>query len=173
MRLSSTRKISKLRKPIQIHPYASPAASMSTYKGETAPQVPSKVASFYEGFYAISDKSDPSTHTQYADSFTKDATLVMGIKTVQGYDNILELRKGLWAGPVISRLHTLERIYAFGDDGMDVMLYGNVKYGLKNGKSVYVDWAGRAKLVEDGGDIKMKFYQVYLDSSVVANAMKD
>lgn len=97
----------------------------------------------------------------------------MGTKTVHGYDEILSLRKGLWSGPVVSRLHTLERIYAFGEDGLDVMVYGNVKYGLKNGKEVVVDWAGRAELVEGKEGVKMKFYQVYLDSSVVANAMKD
>ena len=29
------------------------------------------------------------------------------------------------------------------------MLYGSVEYGLKNGKEVTVEWAGRAVLVED------------------------
>lgn len=173
LRLSTLNKTPSLLYPSSVPISRSAASTMSTYKGETAPAVSSQVASFYEKFYAVSDNSDPSTHTQYADAFTKDATFIMGPKKVAGYDDILELRKGLWSGPVVKRLHTLERIYSFGDDGKDVMLYGNVQYGLKNGKDCTVDWAGRAKLVEEGGDLKMKFYQVYLDSSVVANAMKE
>lgn len=56
------------------------------------------------------------------------------------------------------------------------MLYGYVEYGLKNGKEVNVDWAGHAVMVEDKDGkegLKMKTYQVYLDSAPVANAVKD
>lgn len=50
------------------------------------------------------------------------------------------------------------------------MLHGSVDYVLKNGKSVTVDWAAHAQFVEQGQDLKMKFYQVYLDSAPVAQA---
>lgn len=50
------------------------------------------------------------------------------------------------------------------------MLHGNVDYVLKNGKSVTVDWAAHAQFVDVGGELKMKFYQVYLDSAPVAQA---
>jgi hypothetical protein len=56
------------------------------------------------------------------------------------------------------------------------MLYGEVEYGLKNGKEVTVEWAGRAVLVEDKdekGTWRMKFYQVYLDAGAVVEAVKD
>ena len=53
------------------------------------------------------------------------------------------------------------------------MLYGFVDYGLKNGKDVRVDWAGHALMVDEGGKLKMGYYQVYLDSAPVMNAMKD
>lgn len=55
------------------------------------------------------------------------------------------------------------------------MLCGEVEYGLKNGKEVTVEWAGRAVLVEDPhekGRWRMKFYQVYLDTGAVAEAMQ-
>jgi hypothetical protein len=50
------------------------------------------------------------------------------------------------------------------------MLYGTVKYGLKEGGEKEVDWAARAKLVKEGEEgeerIKMSFYQVYLVSGL-------
>jgi hypothetical protein len=51
------------------------------------------------------------------------------------------------------------------------MLYGKVDYGLKNGKEVTVEWAGRAVLVEEKESWKMGFYQVYLDAGAVTEAM--
>jgi len=55
------------------------------------------------------------------------------------------------------------------------MLYGTVRYGLKDGAQSMVDWAARAVLCkekdeedeedeEDGGRVRMRFYQVYLVS---------
>lgn len=44
------------------------------------------------------------------------------------------------------------------------MLYGTVEFGLKDGGESKVDWAARAHLVEEGGSVKMDFYQVYLVS---------
>lgn len=63
---------------------------------------------------------------------------------------------------VASRDHKPLKIFPFGEHANEVMLYGTVSYGLKNGKSSEVDWAGRAHLVKDGGSMKMDFYQVYL-----------
>ena len=148
---------------------------MSTYKGETPKsiKVNDKIPAFFERFYATSDDPSSSSHEDYANSITKDGTLIMGIKEAKGYDQILELRKGLWSGPVKTRKHTLKKIFPFGDDATELMLYGIVDYGLKNGKDVNVNWSARAEMVEDGGQLKMKFYQVYLDSAAVANAMKD
>lgn len=74
----------------------------------------------------------------------------------------MTLRKGLWSGPVKTRLHTVEKIYGWNEEGKEVMLFGNVRYGLVNGKEVVVEWAGRAELVFEGEEVKMGFYQVYL-----------
>ena len=139
---------------------------MSTYKGSLPEQVKydRKLPEFFERFYEVSDTNSEDAHEEYARSLTDDATLIMGIKEAKGYDNILEFRKGLWTGPVKKRLHTLEKIFPFGDKADEVMLYGKVDYGLKNGKDITVQWAGRALLVEEGGKLKMKFYQVYMVS---------
>ena len=139
---------------------------MSTYKGSLphAVKYDRKLPDFFERFYAISDDPSEDAHEKYAGSLTDDATLIMGIKEAKGYDNILEFRKGLWSGPVKKRLHTLQKIFPFGDMADEVMLYGTVDYVLKNGKDLTVNWAGRALMVEEHGKLKMKFYQVYMVS---------
>lgn len=82
---------------------------------------------------------------------------------------ILALRKSMWE-KVSSRSHNPIKIFPFGSYSDEVMLYGTVKYGLKEGGEKEVDWAARAKLVKEGEEeggkekIRMSFYQVYLVS---------
>ncbi|OJK02797.1 hypothetical protein ASPACDRAFT_113135 [Aspergillus aculeatus ATCC 16872] len=121
--------------------------------------------SFLESFYRTSDTE--SAHDQYVQNFTEDATLIMGPKTAKGRDEIRTLRHGLWTH-VASRKHTPERVY-FGGEG-ELMLYGTVKYVLRNdpGNEVEVPWAGRVVFGGEDteeGDLRMRFYQVYLDPS--------
>ena len=97
----------------------------------------------------------------------------MGTKKAEGYDEILALRKGLWSGPIATRKHTLKKIFPFGDNSNEVMLYGFVDYGLKNGKKVTVDWAGHALMVDDGWEAEDGVLSVYLDSAPVMNAVKE
>lgn len=124
-----------------------------------SPNASNKMISFLESFYRTSD--DESQHDAYVDSFTKDATLIMGPKTAKGSDEIRTLRHGLWTH-VASRKHTPTKIFFGGDD--ELMLYGTVKYTLRANPEgqVEVPWAGRVVFGEEG---KMKFYQVYLDPS--------
>jgi hypothetical protein len=138
-----------------------------TYTGQTASSanVDPRIVSFFEKFYEVSDS--PSEHEAYANSFVPDADFVMGTKVTKGYDGILELRKGLWTGPVQSRKHHVDKIFPFGsggEDGRDVMLCGSVDYVLKNGNNVTVQWAGRAVFAEYEGGLRFKLYQVYLVS---------
>lgn len=66
---------------------------------------------------------------------------------------------------VASRSHNPIKIFPFGPDSDEVMIYGTVEYGLKAGGSASVDWAARARLTKGNGAVKMSFYQVYLVSS--------
>lgn len=68
---------------------------------------------------------------------------------------------------VASRAHFPEKVYPFGANAQEVMLYGTVKYELKDGKKATVDWAARAHLTKEDGSVKMDFYQVYLVSRCV------
>ncbi len=71
---------------------------------------------------------------------------------------------GMWSA-VSSRKHTIPKIFPFGNDSDEFMLYGNVSLVLKNDARSDLEWAGRAKLVKsDGGQWKFKFYQIYLVS---------
>jgi hypothetical protein len=74
---------------------------------------------------------------------------------------ILAMRKGMWE-KVSSRAHKAPKIFPFGPNSDEVMLYGTLKYGLKAGGDSSKDWAARAHLVKEDGRVKMNFYQVYL-----------
>lgn len=65
---------------------------------------------------------------------------------------------------VASRKHKAIKIFPFGPNSDECMLYGTVQYKFKAGGESGVDWAARAHLVKDGGKVKMDFYQVYLVS---------
>lgn len=67
---------------------------------------------------------------------------------------------------VASRKHHALKIFPFGPNSDECMLYGTVKYGLKAGGESGVEWAARAHLVKEGGRVKMDFYQVYLVSTL-------
>ncbi|KAI5242282.1 hypothetical protein E4T47_03306 [Aureobasidium subglaciale] len=117
---------------------------------------------FFESFYETSDT--PDAHEKYSKQFTQDATLIMASKKVQGREEILSLRKGMWE-KVNKRKHAAVKVFPFGPSSNEVMLYGTVEYVLKDGREASVDWAARANLVKEDGIVLMNFYQVYLDTA--------
>jgi len=133
----------------------------------TGTQIDDGIKAFFEDFYRTSDT--PDAHEKYVEAFTSNATLVMASKKGVGSEEILGIRKGMWA-TVASRLHSPTKIFPFGNDANEVMLYGNVAYVLKDGRKAEVDWAARANLVREEGRWRMAFYQVYLDTAAMQNA---
>ncbi|KAF2207435.1 hypothetical protein CERZMDRAFT_107761 [Cercospora zeae-maydis SCOH1-5] len=126
-----------------------------------------EIRSFFETFYAISDT--PDGHERYADQFTPDGVLIMASNKVQGRESIIKMRHGMWE-KVAKRSHRPAQLYAFGSGADDIMLYGTVDYTLKDGRGTTVDWSARAHFSQVGGELKMDFYQVYLDTAAMANA---
>lgn len=116
---------------------------------------------FFEKFYEVSDT--PPAHEEYADSFAPDASFQIGIKEVKGRDAILAMRKGMWEA-VASRKHTVYKVFPYGENATELMLYGKVQYGFRDGRETSVDWAARAEMVKVGGKWQFGFYQVYLVS---------
>ncbi|PQE13022.1 fungal specific transcription protein [Rutstroemia sp. NJR-2017a BBW] len=101
----------------------------STYPQALKPEA--GIKEFFEKFYEISDTRD--RHEDYAGCFTNDATLFMGVKESRGFEEILAFRKGMWE-KVEKRLHTIKKVFPFGDGAKEVMLYGTVEYLLKDGR---------------------------------------
>ena len=56
------------------------------------------------------------------------------------------------------------KVFAAGDNGDEIMLYGHVTYTSNSEGEAGLDWAARAKLQGVGGEVKFTFYQVYLVS---------
>ena len=69
----------------------------------------------------------------------------------------------MWA-TVTSRHHKISKIFPFGPNATELMLYGTVEYELKDGRRANVPWGARAVMAKEGDAWKMKFYQVYLVS---------
>lgn len=78
---------------------------------------------------------------------------------------ILSLRHSMWAA-VKARSHDPIKVFPFGANSEEVMLYGTVEYVFKDeGKGkASKDWAARAKLRKVGEVWKLAEYQVYLVS---------
>ncbi|KAF2764717.1 hypothetical protein EJ03DRAFT_331615 [Teratosphaeria nubilosa] len=142
---------------------------MSQYVAEVPfdGSVKPEIRSYYERFYQISDT--PDAHQQYAEQFTKNAKLIMVSNEANGRDAILQIRKGMWE-KVARRSHKPVRIYAFGPESDDTMLYGTVDYELKDGRKASVPWSARSHFTYEDGELKQDFYQVYLDTAAMANA---
>ncbi|KAJ5894115.1 hypothetical protein N7495_005806 [Penicillium taxi] len=135
-----------------------------TYDKSLAPPRAAALVAFMEDFYRTSDNE--SLHEEYVNSFTSNATLIMGPKEAKGSSEILPLRHGLWTH-VVSRKHTPTHIFFGGEN--EIMLYGGVVYRLRANPDAdsYVPWAGRVVFApeKEGEGPKMQFYQVYLDTA--------
>jgi len=130
-------------------------------------QVAPGIKTFFEDFFRTSDA--PDDHEKYVDFFTDDAVFLMGTKKVSGRAEILEFRKSMWE-KVATRLHSPIKVFPFGEGAKELMLYGTVVYGLKDGRGCVMDFAAKAEMVEVGGEWKMGFYQVYADPTAILNA---
>lgn len=122
---------------------------------------------YFEDFYATTDT--PDAHEKYVEFFTPDATVVVASKRVKGKAEILALRKGMWE-KVQNRLHRPLKVFPYGPNASEVMLFGTVQYGLKGGGQSSVDWAAYARLKKVNGSLKMDLYQVYLDTAAQSPA---
>ncbi|KAL2755431.1 hypothetical protein ACRALDRAFT_1076934 [Sodiomyces alcalophilus JCM 7366] len=120
------------------------------------------ILSFFEDFYRVSDT--PNDHQAYADNFTDDATFILASKVSRGRSEILSTREGMWEN-IASRKHTPAKIFPYGNNSHEFMLYGDVDFTFKNGGEGKLPWAARAELVQSPAGVwKMSFYQVYLDT---------
>ncbi len=155
---------SRVYTPLKAVTSTRPTSRMAhsyTFSTPSSTPVDPGIVSFLEKFYEVSDT--PSSHEEYADSFADDATFMIGVKQVKDKEDIYTMRKGMWEA-VTSRKHTVYKVFPYGEKADELMLYGRVQYGFKDGREVGVDWGARAEMVKDGGKWKFQYYQVYLVS---------
>ena len=79
------------------------------------------------------------------------------------YLEILATRKEMWEA-VRTRQHRIKKIFPFGPNATEFMIFGTVAYELKDGRQTEVPWAAKATMVKESDTWKMGFYQVYLVS---------
>ncbi|KAM0748668.1 hypothetical protein T439DRAFT_327936 [Meredithblackwellia eburnea MCA 4105] len=126
---------------------------------------------FLNRFYTVSDDSDPAAVEKYLAFLTKDVKFTMGLASMTGEDAVRKMRENMWGG-VATRKHTVHKVYTSDPEASELMLFGTVDYGLRNGKSVTgVGWAGRIVFAA-GPELKMQEYQVWLDVAPLTNALK-
>lgn len=87
------------------------------------------------------------------------------------------LRLGMW-DPVVARSHNPHAVFPLPASAseQEIMLHGTVSYTLKDGRRCQdVEWAARGTLVESGGEVRWKRYQVYMvcHISLDYTSMKD
>ncbi|KDE07898.1 hypothetical protein MVLG_01808 [Microbotryum lychnidis-dioicae p1A1 Lamole] len=125
---------------------------------------------FIKAFYSVSDV--PGATDKYMDFLTEDVDFIMGLKAIHGVPAVRKMRETMWSD-VTTRRHTPTQVYTFDQEANDLMIHGKVSYGLKNGTSVEdVGWAARMVFAQ-GGELKMKSYQVWLDAAPLADAVKE
>jgi hypothetical protein len=63
----------------------------------------------------------------------------------------------------------VDKIFPFGPNSKEVLLYGSVEYTFDDGKVALSEWAGRVCLVKEGEELKIDFYQVYMVSMTASD----
>jgi hypothetical protein len=122
-----------------------------------------QVASFVKDLYARSDVG-PEGHDAYVDLYLPDATLVMDKVQFDGQAGVRKFREAGWE-KVATRHHVCKGIFPSPSNPDEVMTYGTVDYGFKDGsKKDGIEFATRLVMDQSGKEIKIKFYQVYIVS---------
>ena len=66
----------------------------------------------------------------------------------------------MWSA-VATRLHRPMGVFPFDQHANEIMIYGNLDMGLKNGKKVdKIEWSARMVFAKESQPVKMEFYQV-------------
>lgn len=123
-----------------------------------------QVASFVKDLYARSDVG-PEGHDAYVDLYLPDAVLVMDKTQFDGHAGVRKFREAGW-DKVATRHHVCSGIFPSPDNKDELMTYGTVDYGFKDGtQKKGIEFAARLVMDQSGAQPKIKFYQVYIVSA--------
>ncbi|KAM0789066.1 hypothetical protein ACM66B_003129 [Microbotryomycetes sp. NB124-2] len=136
-----------------------------------APGVPQDKREFILSFYKTTDNKQAID--EYLEFLTDDIDFQMATKYSDGIQAVKEWRINSWKG-IATRDHTAKQVFTIDDECSQVMIDGDLTYGLENGKSISVAWAAKMVFAQDPQQkLKMKQYAVYADMSPLVAALKD
>jgi len=153
--------------------------SRDNYTFENHESVPFPLGSRLSAFFRSWD--DPESQNDYLQLFTPDGELVFGPAPAKGREAIRTLRDAMihpTKGPVVNLQHTLGKCFVLaggaGSGRQEIIVNGSIWYELKNGRKVDADFASWMVFVDQGhNDPQAVFYEVYLDSLELMNAIQE
>ena len=125
----------------------------------------------------------PESDDKYLDSWFPDGELVFGAVS-KGRPQVKAARESMvhaTKGPIVDLQHDLQKFFVLAGGDLDsaeveIIMTGEIWYLLKNGKKIDRAWASRAQIAKDhqgDGKIRIKHYEVYLDSLPLVNAINE
>ncbi|OQU95759.1 SnoaL-like domain-containing protein [Cladophialophora immunda] len=122
-------------------------------------------------FFHLVDQKDDTVGVVLAEEvFTPDARFVSANGAFEGKEQIAKSRARAW-DVVTFRKHTVDKVYAGGADGADLVLTGRLETRTKDGGSAttVTDFAGRVVLDQrNGAGPRIKEYQAWIGQSTTA-----
>ncbi|KAJ0121873.1 Type II inositol 1,4,5-trisphosphate 5-phosphatase [Diaporthe amygdali] len=122
--------------------------------------IPEPVKRLIDRFYNLLDDDDSGVGSILADEiFTLDGVAYFGGQPFKGTD-------GEGAERVL-------RVYVADTDASDLLFIASVTMGLRNGKQVEGEFAGRLLIADaTGSNPRLRLYQVWGDSSALMKALQ-
>ncbi|GIZ40703.1 hypothetical protein CKM354_000403100 [Cercospora kikuchii] len=134
------------------------------------------VKKLIQAFFSIADKPDPEAGQLWIDQvFSETGKLVVGEIVIEGAESIRNARKNAW-NAIKARKHVVQRVYAGGSAGQDIMLHGIASSTIAaNDETVDIPFAARFLLDQktlQGFSPRALLYQVWADQSRLTEALK-
>ncbi|KAJ9607646.1 hypothetical protein H2200_007724 [Cladophialophora chaetospira] len=112
--------------------------------------IPDSTKNLIDSYFNLLDTNSDHVGDQLvSEIFTPDAVIYpgpAGAQPIQGSEAIRSMREGAWK-VVQKREHVISRVYVFDAAASDLLLLGEVKQVLHNGKVFVGEWAARIRVV--------------------------
>ncbi|KAJ9606735.1 hypothetical protein H2200_008744 [Cladophialophora chaetospira] len=148
------------------------------YSFENQSTCPTPFAELLSTFFRHAD--DP-TSDKYLELFAPGGQLNFGPTPAIGKDAIRTARESSLNpinGPLVAQKHRLGKVFlppnARSTERQEVIANGSVSYTLKSGRQVDCNWTSWVIFRDPGaGDWRAEFYEVYLSTSELYDAIKE
>ncbi|CAF9926818.1 MAG: hypothetical protein GOMPHAMPRED_004235 [Gomphillus americanus] len=111
---------------------------------------------------ASSSNNHTADEQKFAQTFTEDGIYEVAETQSVGPDAIIAFREKFFKD-VPHRDHPVVKVFTYGPDDKNLMIYGNVGVELPEGTKHSKEWAGRYEIVDTGsGGLKFKYVQVFV-----------